>query len=81
MPPPGHAEREFFPNLISGPFHSGLVVVFAFGAALALLAAIASVLRGANPAAKTGGPPTGTPAETLGTEVPVEPNRPYGSER
>ncbi|CAM5272757.1 MFS transporter [Streptomyces xanthochromogenes] len=73
--------REFFPNLISGPFHSGLVVVFAFGATLALLAAIASVLRGANPAAKTGGPPTGTPAETLGTEVPVEPNRPYGQER
>ncbi|MGW5527013.1 MFS transporter [Streptomyces xanthochromogenes] len=73
--------REFFPNLISGPFHSGLVVVFAFGATLALLAAIASVLRGANPAAKTGGPPTGTPTETLGTEVPVEPNRPYGQER
>jgi nicotinamidase-related amidase len=38
--------REFFPSLLSGPFHSGLVVVFAFGAALALLAAIASVLRG-----------------------------------
>ncbi|MFI5698784.1 MFS transporter [Streptomyces xanthochromogenes] len=73
--------REFFPNLISGPFHSGLVVVFAFGATLALLATIASVLRGANPAAKTGGPPTGTPAETLGTVVPVEPNRPYGQER
>jgi len=46
--------REFFPTLISGPFHSGLVVVFAFGAALAFLAAIASMLRGANsvPAAK-----------------------------
>ena len=39
--------REFFPHLISGPFHSGLVVVFAFGAALAFLAAIASLLRGA----------------------------------
>lgn len=46
-------EREFLPALISGPFHSGLVVVFAFGAALALLAAIASLLRGAGPAAKT----------------------------
>jgi MFS family permease/nicotinamidase-related amidase len=42
--------REFFPNLISGPFHSGLVIVFAFGATLAFLAAIASLLRGANPA-------------------------------
>ncbi len=39
--------REFFPDLISGPFHSGLVIVFAFGAALAFLAAIASLLRGA----------------------------------
>jgi MFS family permease len=38
--------RTFFPDLISGPFHSGLVVVFAFAAALALLAAIASLLRG-----------------------------------
>ncbi|WP_093714933.1 MFS transporter [Actinacidiphila alni] len=40
--------HEFFPHLISGPFHSGLVVVFAFGATLALLAAIASYLRGAS---------------------------------
>jgi ABC-type lipoprotein release transport system permease subunit len=39
--------REFFPSLISGPFHSGLVVVFAFAAILALLAALASMFRGA----------------------------------
>lgn len=38
--------REFFPNLISGPFHQGLVVVFAFSAALSALAALASLLRG-----------------------------------
>ena len=38
--------REFFPNLISGPFHHGLVVVFAVAAALAALAALASLLRG-----------------------------------
>ncbi|MFB7658107.1 MULTISPECIES: MFS transporter [unclassified Streptomyces] len=44
---------EFFPNLISGPFHSGLVIVFAFGAILALLAAIASFLRGTNLTGKT----------------------------
>ncbi|SDO69461.1 Predicted arabinose efflux permease, MFS family [Nakamurella panacisegetis] len=41
--------REFFPGLISGPFHSGLLVVFAFAAVLALLAAVASLLRGARP--------------------------------
>ncbi len=38
--------KEFFPNLISGPFHHGLVVVFAVAAVLAALAAIASLLRG-----------------------------------
>src|SRR5450755_2277438 len=38
--------REFFPDLISGPFHHGLVVVFAVAAALSLLAALASLLRG-----------------------------------
>ncbi|WP_405754508.1 MFS transporter [Streptomyces sp. NBC_01020] len=48
---------EFFPNLISGPFHSGLVIVFAFGAVLALLAAVASALRGTGtgPAARAPG--------------------------
>ena len=39
--------REFFPDLISGPFRNGLVVVFALAAGLAVLAALASVLRGA----------------------------------
>jgi hypothetical protein len=38
--------REFFPHLISGPFHQGLVVVFAVAAVLSLLAALASLLRG-----------------------------------
>jgi MFS family permease len=40
--------REFFPDLISGPFHHGLVVVFAAAAALAALAALASLLRGSD---------------------------------
>ncbi|GAA4628740.1 hypothetical protein GCM10023196_046360 [Actinoallomurus vinaceus] len=39
--------REFFPNLIATPFHHGLVIVFGAAAALAVLAAIASLLRGA----------------------------------
>jgi MFS family permease len=38
--------REFFPELISGPFHQGLVVVFAVSAALSVLAGLASLLRG-----------------------------------
>ena len=38
--------RQFFPQLISGPFHSGLVVVFAASAVLSLLGAGASLMRG-----------------------------------
>ncbi len=38
--------REFFPDLISGPFHAGLVVVFAVSAGLSVLAGLASLLRG-----------------------------------
>ena len=38
--------RTFFPHLISQPFHDGLVVVFSVAAGLALIGAIASLLRG-----------------------------------
>ena len=38
--------REFFPSLISGPFHHGLTVVFGVSIALSLLAGIASLSRG-----------------------------------
>ena len=47
----GHA---FFPQLISGPFHQGLVVVFTFAAGLSVIAGLASVLRGRR---TTGDPP------------------------
>lgn len=40
--------REFFPNLISGPFHDGLVLVFAVCAALGVIAAIVSLMRGSS---------------------------------
>ncbi|WP_405021193.1 MFS transporter [Kitasatospora sp. NBC_00070] len=46
--PAGNAQtltgREFFPQLISGPFHDGLVVVFWFAIALSLLGAAASLV-------------------------------------
>ncbi|MEV5646641.1 MFS transporter [Nocardia sp. NPDC052254] len=42
---------EFFPQMIAGPFHHGLTVVFAVSAALGLLAAAASWLR--SPGART----------------------------
>jgi hypothetical protein len=37
---------QFFPNLISGPFHHGLVVVFAVASVLSVVAAAASLMRG-----------------------------------
>jgi EmrB/QacA subfamily drug resistance transporter len=38
--------KEFFPQLISGPFHSGLVVVFTAAVIMTIIAAIASLIRG-----------------------------------
>jgi MFS family permease len=42
---------QFFPHLISGPFHTGLITVFSLSTGLALFGAIASFLRGSR---KTG---------------------------
>ncbi len=39
--------NEFFPNLISQPFHHGLVVVFSLAIAMSVIGALASLLRGA----------------------------------
>jgi MFS family permease len=38
--------KEFFPTLISGPFHHGLVIVFTMAIAMSLIGALASLLRG-----------------------------------
>nr|WP_323746226.1 MFS transporter [Catenulispora pinisilvae] len=38
--------NRFFPELVSGPFHHGLVTVFSAAAAMSLIGALASVLRG-----------------------------------
>ncbi len=62
--------RTFFPSLLSGPFHSGLIVVFSVSAALSVLAGLVSLLRGkrqvtggqvtvADPAVATGLPADG----------------------
>jgi MFS family permease len=48
--PTAHREvltgHQFFPHLISGPFHDGLVIVFIVAAGLSVLGALASLLRG-----------------------------------
>jgi len=38
--------RQFFPDLIGGPFHHGLVIVFTTAAAMALIGALISAMRG-----------------------------------
>ncbi|MFI2122498.1 MFS transporter [Streptomyces sp. NPDC020299] len=38
--------HSFFPELVSGPFHHGLGIVFGVAAAMALVSALASALRG-----------------------------------
>jgi len=38
--------KEFFPNLISGPFHHGLIIVFSAAIAMSVLGALISLLRG-----------------------------------
>lgn len=39
--------KEFFPRLMAGPFHHGLVVVFSAAAVMTLVGAVASLMRGA----------------------------------
>ncbi|OEV12280.1 MFS transporter [Streptomyces nanshensis] len=50
---------RFFPELVSGPFHHGLVTVFSMATAMALVAALASGLRGSRRGAGPGGSPHG----------------------
>ena len=48
--PPGNAAtlvgKSFFPNLVTGSFHDGLVVVFAVAIGVSLIGALASLFRG-----------------------------------
>jgi MFS family permease len=49
LPPEGAARltgKQFFPHLISQPFHHGLVIVFTLAIAMSVVAALASLLRG-----------------------------------
>jgi MFS family permease len=56
--------RDFFPNLITGPFHDGLGVAFGFAIAASVIGAIASGLTG-----RTKTAPEQPPAESLGSEL------------
>jgi MFS family permease len=61
--------REFFPRLISAPFHHGLVVVFVVAAALSVLAGLASLLRGGRYV------PPADPASPTPSQAPSMPSK------
>jgi hypothetical protein len=63
--------RQFFPNLISGPFHDGLVLVFAVSAALGVIAAIVSLLRGSSTPPAEAAPAEAAPAEAAPAVTPA----------
>jgi MFS family permease len=58
--------QSFFPSLLTGPFHSGLLVVFSVSAALSVLAGLASLLRGAPATARPAVPPAQAASEPAG---------------
>jgi len=62
--------REFFPQLISAPFHQGLTVVFAVAAGLAVLAGLASLLRGGRAVLPATVPPEPVPQGTAPPQSP-----------
>jgi MFS family permease len=71
--------NQFFPHLISGPFHHGLIIVFSAAAAMSLVGAGVSLLRGSqfyydapDGAASPGpaGPPPRAAAARPGTQAP-----------
>jgi MFS family permease len=51
---------EFFPQLISNPFHNGLIAVFTAAAIMSAIAALASLLRGRNTPSTEPAPATAT---------------------
>jgi MFS family permease len=64
--------RTFFPHLISSPFHGALIYAFVFAIVACLIAAVASLLRGAKYHHLEATSPAGAP---IGLE-PVEPDEP-----
>ncbi|WP_243279837.1 MFS transporter [Streptomyces griseofuscus] len=63
--------HTFFPELVSGPFHHGLTIVFSVAAGMALVSAVASALRGGHERADE--------APSTGTEQPAP--KPSGAAR
>jgi MFS family permease len=81
--PPGNAAtltgKEFFPQLISQPFHHGLVVVFTAAALMMLVGALASLFRGGKYVHDDGTLSTAADGDRMGEDDPVEPLAPVRS--
>jgi MFS family permease len=65
--------KEFFPRLISEPFHHGLVVVFAAAALMMLVGAIASLFRGGKYVHDDEALSSPEDGDRMGEDDPVEP--------
>jgi EmrB/QacA subfamily drug resistance transporter len=66
--------REFFPNLITAPFHHGLVIVFSAAVAMSVIGALISVLRGKQFYWDEGSPIAASPAVTVSPAAPPSAN-------
>jgi MFS family permease len=71
--------ESFFPSLLTGPFHSGLIVVFSVSAALSVLAGLASLLRGARTATAPAEPSAEAASEPAVNPGPAGNSEPAGS--
>jgi MFS family permease len=69
--------RRFFPQLISGPFHSALGEAFTFALIACLLAAVASLLRGGK--YHWSADPEREPAIEPGDDIGIEPAAPQAA--
>ncbi|MFE1752965.1 MFS transporter [Streptomyces anandii] len=65
--------REFFPHLISQPFHHGLVVVFSLAIAMSLAAAAASLIRGRTGVLAATASPGSSPGTSPAPSSPADP--------
>jgi MFS family permease len=63
--------KEFFPHLISGPFHHGLVVVFSAAAIMMLIGAFASLVKG-RPVEVAGGVASGASGANADTDDAIQ---------
>src|SRR5215472_2921027 len=76
--PPAHAAyvvgREFFPHLITAPFHTGLGVAIGFAIVACVIAAIASALTGPRPSAPAAPESLGYDLAAMAGEGSFEPS-------